>query len=910
MKKLSMIFLVVTFIVYWTVQCLAQNEVSRDTFAPIAGVYKSNAGDFLSIAKFDLGDGQNRLLFTDFKSGVVRILSPASENNFTGGTGLLVNQPIEIQINFLKNKRDKAASLTWRQNGSARQAAKKVHLRREEVSFRNGEVKLSGTLLTPANKGKHPAVVLLHGSGALNRYSFGPFPDFFLSRGYSVLIYDKRGTGASSGNLEKSTFGDLAADGRAAVEFLKTRKEINSRQIGLCGSSQGGFLAASVAAENPNVAFMINLYGMYVSAWQQELYRAELEMRENNLTRDETAEALAFMKLQFDVGRTGQGWEKFAEQMQPAKNKKWFDYVPKSNSLDELQSDWRNVYSYEPAASLEKVTVPVLALFGALDNSTPVPQTVSNMQKALAVAGNKDFTYKIFPKGNHGLLEAETGVGSEIPKLKKFVPELFDVMTVWLKKRPVVTKNFAPTNNTIVSSAPVPPLVFIHATVIDMAGAKPKPDMTIIVVGNRISVVGKTGKVRVPKNARVINAGGKFLIPGLWDMHAHTFYEGVPDINFPLLIANGITGVRDMNGDFPIEKINQIRSAIASDKILGPRIFAVGQLIDGPRPPRALGANVVSVATVEETRRAVRLLKEQGADFIKVYNRLSAEQLSAIADECKKQKISFVGHVPLRVSAAAASDLGQKSIEHLTGVLEGMSASEQELIDLTKILMGKQQPTAEDSEKVLSARKRTVNDYDEKKAAALFKKFAKNKTWHTPTLVSNRVLSLPADDKRLLEDPRLKYVALKDRKQWSADSRARRAQFEVISERFPKLLETVGKMKRAGVTILAGSDLGASYIFAGSSLHDELALFVEAGLSPLEALQTATINPAKFFGKERELGTIEKGKLADLVLLDANPLADISNTKKISAVVLNGRYLPKESLEKMLANVETTANKK
>ncbi len=447
-------------------------------------------------------------------------------------------------------------------------------------------------------------------------------------------------------------------------------------------------------------------------------------------------------------------------------------------------------------------------------------------------------------------------------------------------------------------------LVLTHVTVIGMTGAPPKADQTLIIKDNRIIALGKSGKVSVPKNAFVVDATEKFLIPGLWDMHVHTFSEGVPESYFPLLIANGITGVRDMNGDFPIEKINQIRSMIASGKILGPRIIAAGLLIDGLRPPRALGANVVSVATVEEARRAVRLLKEQGADFIKVYNRLSAEQLSAIADECTRQKISFVGHVPLTVSAAAASDLGQKSIEHLTGVLEGASASEQELIDLTKILMGKQQPTAEDSEKVLAARKRTVKDYDEKKAAALFKKFVKNKTWHTPTLVSNRVLSLPADDKSLLEDSRLKYVALRDREQWSVDNRARRAQFEVMKKRFPILLEIVGKMKRAGVSFLAGTDLGTSYNFAGSSLHDELALFVEAGLSPLEALQTATINPAKFLGLEKSLGTIEKGKFADLVLLDANPLDDIKNTKKVFAVVANGRYLPKEKLQEILRNIE------
>ena len=143
MKKLNILFLVILFISFWTVDGSAQTAVVPDSFAPFVGVYKSNTGDFLSIAKFDLGDGQNRLLFTDFRSGVVRILSPASENNFTGGTGLLVNPPVEIQINFVKNKRDEVASLFWQQNGLARKPANKINLQREEISFRNGEVKLS-----------------------------------------------------------------------------------------------------------------------------------------------------------------------------------------------------------------------------------------------------------------------------------------------------------------------------------------------------------------------------------------------------------------------------------------------------------------------------------------------------------------------------------------------------------------------------------------------------------------------------------------------------------------------------------------------------------------------------------------------------------------------------------------------
>ena len=343
-----------------------------------------------------------------------------------------MNPPVEMQISFVRNVRDEVTRLVW-QAGATRRVADKVNLRREEISFSNGGVTLSGTLITPGASGSHPAVVLLHGSGGLNRYSFGPFPDFFLSRGYAVLVYDKRGTGSSNGNLEKATFDDLAADGRAAVHLLKGRKGIT--QIGLCGSSQGGFLAALVASRNRDVTFIINLYGMYVPAWQQELYRAEAEMREGALSETERAEALAFMKLEFDVGRTGQHWELLATETRQAKTKKWFESVPHFSGLNELVSDWGTVYSYDPALALEKVTCPVLALFGARDNSTPVPQTLANMQRALKIAGNKNFTYRVFPKGNHGLLESETGYNSEIPKLKRFVPGLFETMTIWLRNR-------------------------------------------------------------------------------------------------------------------------------------------------------------------------------------------------------------------------------------------------------------------------------------------------------------------------------------------------------------------------------------------------------------------------------------------------------------------------------------------
>src|SRR5437763_298834 len=226
------------FSIFSIVTCVAQTNTNTNSFDPYVGIYKLKTNDFVSIAKFDLGDGQNRMLFTDLKSGIIRILSPSSENSFTAGTGLLVNPPVEMQISFARNGGNEVTSLVWHQDGAARRVADKVNLRREEVSFRNGAVTLFGTLITPATRGPHPTVVFLHGSGGLNRYSFGPFPDFFLSRGLAVLVYDKRGSGSSSGNFEQPNFEDLSADGRAAVQFLKRHKGINARQIGLGGSSQ------------------------------------------------------------------------------------------------------------------------------------------------------------------------------------------------------------------------------------------------------------------------------------------------------------------------------------------------------------------------------------------------------------------------------------------------------------------------------------------------------------------------------------------------------------------------------------------------------------------------------------------------------------------------------------------------
>lgn len=433
------------------------------------------------------------------------------------------------------------------------------------------------------------------------------------------------------------------------------------------------------------------------------------------------------------------------------------------------------------------------------------------------------------------------------------------------------------------------PLVFEHVTVIDATGAPAQPDMTVVVADGRIAALGKAGTVALPKDAEVVDATGKFLIPGLWDMHAHL--AGAEFL--PLCVANGVTGVRDMHAFLPA-LVFYWRQQTAAGKMLGPHIVAAGALVDGPKPrwPAAV------IATNEqEGREAVRSLKQRGADFIKVYDKLPRPAYFAIADEAKKHGLPFAGHVPVAVSVVEASDAGQKSIEHLTGVLLACAADE---ADLRK----------EFSEQWnVRLQVKALAGYREDKAQALFARFVKNGTWHCPTLTVLRALAF-LDDKEFTADERVKYITPYLRNMlYPKGTIASPEEFADRKKVFRKYLAVVGAMRKAGVALLAGTDTPNPYCFPGFSLHDELGLLVQAGLTPMEALQAATRNPAQYLGRSKELGTVEAGKIADLVLLDANPLADIGNTRRVAAVVVGGKLLRRAALRAMLEKVEA-ANRK
>jgi len=447
-------------------------------------------------------------------------------------------------------------------------------------------------------------------------------------------------------------------------------------------------------------------------------------------------------------------------------------------------------------------------------------------------------------------------------------------------------------------------LAFTHVTIIDIAARDSrralKPNQTVVVTGDRITAVG--GNVRIPKGAQVIDASGKYLIPGLWDMDV----LGTTRV-FPFYVVNGVTGVRDIGSPRPIADLLDLRKSAAEGRLVAPRIVATGRPLDGPFPGRA---HHTPVANEAAARQGVVALKQSGADYIAVFDMLSREAYFAVADEAKRQNIPFAGSVPMSVNAVEVSNAGQRSIQRLPTMLASCSNHSEEIINKYGDVL--RAPTARPQG--FRVPWQTLRDtYDTKRAAALFSLLAKNGTFVTPMLGhwANVHLDFETDH---TNDPRMKYLLPALKQFWTSSQGRFETEFEQTRESSQavtqKFLEMVKAMNSAGVSLLAGSGTpGHPFEWPGFSLHKELEWLVKAGLTPVEALRAATLNPARFLDKEKELGTIERGKLADLVLLESNPLDDIRNTQRIAAVMANGRYMPKSELQKMLAELEAAAKR-
>jgi imidazolonepropionase-like amidohydrolase len=449
-------------------------------------------------------------------------------------------------------------------------------------------------------------------------------------------------------------------------------------------------------------------------------------------------------------------------------------------------------------------------------------------------------------------------------------------------------------------------------TVVDVVEGRLIRDQVVRISGERIVQVVPAAGARIPKRIRVVEAKGKFLIPGLWDMHTHLLGgvpPGCPEVTFPLTVAHGITGVREV-ASF-LDLLYAWREEVESGRMVGPRIVGTGSLIDGV-PPVYPGIAIV-LRTPIEARQNVDILAQRGAAFVKAYEMLRRDTFFGVVEQAKKNGLAVVAHVPLAVLAGEASDAGVRSFEHLRNIELACSREADTLLAERIALLeaGAGRGGGELRSEIHTAqRTRALDSYDPERCTALLRKFAANGTWQTPTLFLNsREVRRPD----LLEDvrERLRWVPDRQRTEWEAwtkrvsglkpDAAAalkRHADWEG---------QLVRRMNEEHVGLLAGTDVATPWTVPGLALHDELSALVEAGLTPLESLRTATLNPARYFEKTSEFGSVAKGLLADLVLIDGDPLADIRNTRRISAVVANGRYLDRPALNALLANAERLA---
>ena len=450
-------------------------------------------------------------------------------------------------------------------------------------------------------------------------------------------------------------------------------------------------------------------------------------------------------------------------------------------------------------------------------------------------------------------------------------------------------------------------------TVVDVSDGSLDPERTVLVAGNRIAAVGAAREITVPDGAEIVEGAGRYLIPGLWDMHVHSIANvaldrstdeiAAQDWHFPLFLAHGVTGVRNMNdgmADLTLELTRSVKRRLADGDLRGPpRFLSAGPSLDGDPP---LGSNPVIVRTAAEARAAVDQLASNGADLVKVYENLSREAYFAILDEARRRKIPVDGHVPFRMTPEEVADAGQRTVEHPDALAAACSRdAETERRRFARVLDDYE--NLPESEQFLAMFRHTRALYDSRDPGACnsaFGAFRRNGVAVTVDLVAyhhvvnaEQILGDTARMQLVPEDIRRNW------KEWLSSETTREFQ-SILRPIVPLELVNVRLLNEAGVLLLAATDVGVPLQVPGISLHVELERLVEAGLTPLAALQTATLNPARVLKIADDLGTIERGRLADLVLLDANPLEDIRNTRRIRAVVADGQLYRRADLDRLL----------
>lgn len=395
------------------------------------GTYQTETGQLRLIT----WDAFGHLRLTDTSSGGSVALFPSSETTFFFGANVISSTSAQQTVTFTRNAAGAVASLVVRQTGSPDKTLPRVHrYRQEQVRFRNGKVTLAGTLLLPPTGGRHPAIIFHEGSGDWTRDDtwFSRPVDLFLKHGIAVLLYDKRGVGSSTGDWHTSSYTDLADDLLAGVRLLKSRRDINPRQIGVRGFSQGGWIASLAAARSRDVAFI-----MYISASGagtiegQDTASLLAKMRADGFSEAEVEEARRFVKLTYEAPHSREAWQRLQAALPSVRNQKWFNRTIGGLPRESWVWEQRRLNAgYDPAVTFRRVKCPVLIIYGEKDNPS---QGIARIEQALREAGNRDHTIRVFPRADHDLDVGQPGDGKIV-----WAEGFLELLTSWTLQRVTV----------------------------------------------------------------------------------------------------------------------------------------------------------------------------------------------------------------------------------------------------------------------------------------------------------------------------------------------------------------------------------------------------------------------------------------------------------------------------------------
>jgi len=403
------------------------------------GVYRwePNAFIYLQLWNEFVGFDKPGQLVSFDESGEVRTLYPIDRDQFFAGPGMAVSTSIESRIQFQRDGTGKIVSLDWRRNSAPPRSASRVEIeKREDVRFSNGAIQLAGTLISPVSGDKHPAIILVHGSGAESREYMLPWARFLIRRGMAVLGYDKRGVGESTGDWNTASFDDLAGDVVAAFEYLKRRSDIDQAHIGVLGISQAGWIMPLAAVRAKDMAFLISISGAGVPAAETTIDQARNEMTMTGMPPQTVDEIIGLLTIQYEFARTGKRWDEYAAAREKLVAK--MGAAPKTIPGTQDDPYWqfiRRLYFYDPVPTLRQLQTPTLAVWGELDNNVLPEKNRAAWDAALKAGGNRDYTLKILPKANHAQWEAKVGSNAETKSLQRFVPGYFTTIQDWLGKR-------------------------------------------------------------------------------------------------------------------------------------------------------------------------------------------------------------------------------------------------------------------------------------------------------------------------------------------------------------------------------------------------------------------------------------------------------------------------------------------